>query len=301
MSDRQRTVKSPINCTGIGLHTGKNTRMTLRPAPADTGVVIVRTDLGGAEIPARYDAVCDTELGTSLVNVDGVRVGTVEHLMAALWGSRVDNVFVEIDGPEIPIMDGSAAPFVFLVECAGTIDQAATRKVIRLRRPIEVRDGDKSVCLTPADRFSVRFQIDFDSPVIGEQAMYFEDGPGAFRDQIGRARTFGFASDVAALHAAGLARGGSLDNAVVIGADRVLNEGGLRFEDEFVRHKILDCIGDFYLAGGTLLAHVEANCAGHRLNNEALRAVFADDQAWATDTTPARRLNWSDTGMAASA
>lgn len=275
--------------------------MTLRPAPIDTGVVIVRSDVGGAAILARYDAVCDTELGTSLINKDGVKVGTVEHLMAALWGCAIDNLYVEIDGPEVPIMDGSAAPFVFLVECAGAVEQAAPRKTIQLQRPVEVRDGDKFVSLAPSDRFSIRFRIDFDNPIVAEQELFFEDKPGAFKAELGRARTFGFANEISALHAAGLARGGSLENAIVVDDDRVLNEDGLRYADEFVRHKILDCIGDFYLAGGLMKAHVEANCSGHGLNNRALRAIFADDDTWSADAAPIRGIVRTESSIAASA
>jgi len=254
--------------------------MTLRPAPIDSGIRFRRVDLGGAEIEARYDRVCATTLGTTLGNIQGVRVGTIEHLMAALWGAGIDNLLVELNGAEVPIMDGSAEPFTFLLDCAGAVEQDAPRRAIRVMRPVAIEDGEKRVEILPGDGFSIEFAIDFDSPLVRHQTLVFEHGPAGFRGELSRARTFGFLSDVAAMRAAGLARGGSLENAVVIGEDRVLNEDGLRYEDEFVRHKMLDLIGDLYLAGAPLAGHVIANRAGHGLNNRLLRALFADPESW---------------------
>lgn len=276
----QKTIKSAIGCSGIGLHSGVDINMTLRPAPVGTGIVFTRVDQGNALLPAVYDLVSETQLGTTLRNVDGVNLATVEHLMAALWGCEIDNLFVDVDGPEVPAMDGSAAPFVFLIECVGIVEQSAPRQALRVCQPVEVVAGEKRITLTPADNFSVNLMINYDHPMISCQSSYFDGGPFAFKAEISRARTFGIADEVAALHAAGFALGGSLENAVVVVEDRVLNDGGLRYENEFARHKVLDCVGDFYLAGAPLLAHVEAHCSGHQLNNAALRALFASDQNW---------------------
>jgi len=294
----QKTIKSSISCAGIGLHSGVNVNMALRPAPVGTGIVFARVDRGNAVLPATYDLVSETRLGTTLRNSDGVDLGTVEHLMAALWGCEIDNLFVDIDGPEVPAMDGSAAPFVFLIECAGIVEQGAPRQTIRVCQPVEVVDGDRRITLTPADDFSVKLLIDFDNPMVSRQSSCFDGGPFAFKTEISRARTFGFADEVAALHAAGFARGGSLENAVVVAEDRVLNEGGLRYENEFVRHKTLDCVGDLYLAGAPLLAHVDAHCSGHELNNAVLRALFAADQNWKSEPTLAIGSTWSETAIA---
>ncbi|MDP6351710.1 MAG: UDP-3-O-acyl-N-acetylglucosamine deacetylase [Alphaproteobacteria bacterium] len=298
---RQRTIKNTINCAGIGLHSGVNTMMTLRPAPPDTGIVFVRADRGRAAVPARWDHVTETTLGTTLENADGVTVITIEHLMAALLGCGIDNLYVELDGPEVPVMDGSSAPFVFLVECAGIADQDEVRREIRVLRAVAVSEGEKRLALTPSSGFSVNLLIDFDNPVVARQQLYYEAAPGAFKTYLSRARTFGFADDVAAMHAAGLARGGSLDNAVVISGDRVINEDGLRYEDEFVRHKMLDCIGDLYLAGAPLCGHVEAACSGHRLNNALLRALFADDANWCHQPMPESAGGWPERAVAARA
>ena len=297
----QKTIKSPISCTGIGLHSGINVNMALRPAPVGTGIVFTRIDQGNALLPAAYDLVSETRLGTTLRNGDGVGLAAVEHLMAALWGCEIDNLFVDIDGPEVPAMDGSAAPFVFLMECAGVVEQGASRQAVRVCRSVEVIDGDKRIALTPADDFSVDLLIDFDNPMIARQSSCFHGGSFAFKTEISRARTFGFANEVAALHAAGFALGGSLENAVVVGEDRVLNEGGLRYDNEFVRHKTLDCVGDLYLAGAPLLAHVDAHCSGHGLNNEVLRALFASDRNWKLEPVMSALPSWSETAVAAEA
>jgi UDP-3-O-[3-hydroxymyristoyl] N-acetylglucosamine deacetylase len=280
---RQRTLKSAISCTGIGLHSGAKVTMTLTPAPQDTGILFRRVDIkgGGALIPAHWANVSDTRLNTCISNDAGVSVRTIEHLMAALAGSRVDNAVIEISGPEVPVMDGSAAPFLFLIECAGVVEQSAPRRAIEVLKRVTLRDGDKMASLTPAPGFSVRFEIDFDSAAIARQECFISMTSGMFKREISRARTFGFEHEVVQLRAAGLAKGGSLDNAVVISDGKVLNEDGLRYEDEFVRHKALDAVGDLYLAGGPLLGAFHGTRSGHAMNNRLLRELFADPTAWA--------------------
>lgn len=281
----QRTLRAPIGCTGVGLHTGRKVSLTLRPADEDRGIAFRRLDLPDRPlIPARWDHVVDTRRNTTL-GLPGrpeVSVGTVEHLLAALVGSGVDNAIVEIDGPEVPIMDGSAAPFVFLIECAGLVTQGAVRQVVDILRPVRVEEGGASVSLLP-DPCRVptyEMEIDFPSSAIRRQHRVLRLAPGAFKRDLARARTFGFVEEIEALREAGLARGGSLDNAVVLRGATVLNAGGLRFTDEFVRHKILDLVGDLALAGALVRGRVVAKRAGHRLNNLALRALFADPQAY---------------------
>lgn len=278
----EHTVALPAICAGIGLHTGQHVRLSIRPAPAGTGVVFVRTDLpeGGNIVPARAENVTQTRLGTVITNASGVSVSTIEHLMAALSALGVDNAFIELDGPEVPIMDGSALPFVQLLDQAGFRRQSKVRRVIEILRPIEVRDGDKRATLRPAGRFEMRFEIDFDTPVIGHQAVELVVTEQSFRRELAAARTFGFAENVEALRAAGLARGGSLDNAIVIDGDRILNDGGLRFADEFVRHKALDAIGDLYVLGMPILGRFEGVRAGHGLNNALVRALLSQPEAY---------------------
>ncbi len=298
----QTTLRKSISCAGIGLHSGSEIHLTLHPASADSGISFVRSDLAGLAIPARYDLVTDTVLGTSVARDGVAQVATVEHLMAALWGCGVDNAVIELDGPEVPAMDGSSEPFVFLIECAGIETLKAPRRSIRVLRPVSVDHGDKRISVTPAETLSVRFEIDFENPIIGRQVFDFKGVNGYFKSELSRARTFGLEAEVAAMHEAGLARGGSLDNAIVVGADRVLNEDGLRFNDEFVRHKVLDCLGDLFLAGAPILGRVEAVRAGHQLNNELLHALFADQANWCyDDELPARRRDsgWSDDAVAA--
>ncbi len=280
--ERQTTIRREIGCKGVGLHSGADVKMTFLPASAGTGIVFQRSDLGGKPVPARYDHVVDTQLGTSLGN-EGAGVGTVEHLMAALWGCGVDNLVVELDGPEVPAMDGSAEPFVFLIDCAGLETLDARRRTLKVLRPVSVAAGSSCISLMPADRTSVHFEIEFKHPAVGAQSCEFSAVNGAFREDIARARTFGFERDAAALRQQGLALGGSLENAIVVGDAGVLNEGGLRFDDEFVRHKVLDCLGDLYLAGARLVARVEAVRAGHALNSRLLAALFADDGNWCLD------------------
>ena len=256
--------------------------MTLHPAGIGAGIVFRRTDVSGAArtVAASWENVVDTRMATTIGNADGVTVSTIEHLMAAFAGCGIDNAVVEIDAPEVPVMDGSSAPFVFLVECAGVVGQAAPRRAIRIDRPVRVGDRRKSLALSPDDAFSVSFRIDFDSAAIARQKLSLRLVNGTFKTDIARARTFGFAHEVEALREAGLARGGSLDNAVVISGGTVLNGDGLRYEDEFVRHKILDCIGDLYLAGAPIIGEVKALRSGHALNHHLLTALFADADAW---------------------
>jgi len=278
----QQTLKAPIDCTGIGLHSGAQVRMTLRPAAVDSGITFVRVDQPAekAVIPARWDHVVDTRLCTVVGNAHGVVVGTTEHLMAALRGCGIDNLVVELDGAEVPVMDGSSAPFVFLVECAGVVAQDAPRRILRVLKEVRVEDGDKSVALMPAPVSSLRVEIDFASAAIRRQESTLRLADGAFKAEVSRARTFGFLHEVEAMRNAGLARGGSLDNAVVISGDRVMNEGGLRYDDEFVRHKILDAVGDLYMAGHVIVGHFQGMRPGHAMNNRLLRALFADPTAW---------------------
>jgi len=276
----QKTLRAPIHCRGIGLHSGARIEMVLRPAAPNSGIRFRRRDLDGVEIAADWRNVVDSSLCTTLGNADGVSIATVEHLMAAFAGLEVDNAVVELDGPEIPVMDGSAAPFVFLMECAGLVEQRAPRRVIRVLKPVTVGSPGKSAALVPDERFSVRFAIDFNSSAIRRQELTLSPCPETFKHDIGPARTFGFLHEVDQMRAAGLARGGSLDNAVVISGDRVLNEEGLRYDDEFVRHKMLDALGDLYLAGGPLLGQFHGVRSGHALNRELLGALFADRSAW---------------------
>jgi UDP-3-O-[3-hydroxymyristoyl] N-acetylglucosamine deacetylase len=283
-SIRQHTLRNAISCSGVGLHSGSNTTLTLRPAEADKGIVFRRVDARGkgALIPALWSNVTDTRLNTCISNADGISVRTIEHLMSALAGLGVDNAVIEIDGEEVPVMDGSAAPFVFLIECAGLVEQAAPRQVIKLLKPVVVRDGDKVAVLRPDNDFTLSMEIEFAAAAIGRQQMSLSVDCDSFKAEVSRARTFGFEQEVEAMRAAGLGRGGSLENAVVIAGDgsSVLNEEGLRYDDEFVRHKLLDALGDLALAGSRLQAHFVGVRTGHALNNSLLRALFADGTAW---------------------
>jgi UDP-3-O-[3-hydroxymyristoyl] N-acetylglucosamine deacetylase len=278
----QKTLKNAIGCSGTGLHTGAKVAMTLLPAAENTGIVFKRTDISGgqATIAADWRNVTDTQLCTAIGNGDGVTISTIEHLMAALAGAGVDNAVVEISGPEVPIMDGSAAPFVFLIECAGTAEQDAAREAFLVKKRIVVRNGDKQASLSPGLGFSVGFDIDFDSPAVRQQELQFDLIDGSFKSDLARARTFGFEHEVSAMRAHGLLRGGSLDNAVIVSGAKVLNESGLRYTDEFVRHKVLDCIGDLYLAGAPLIGHFRGSRSGHKMNHQLLEALFADPTAW---------------------
>jgi UDP-3-O-[3-hydroxymyristoyl] N-acetylglucosamine deacetylase len=295
-AQRQKTLKTRINCSGVGLHSGRRVTMAIGPAAIDTGIQFRRTDPAGlgALIPARWDHVVDTRLCTVIGNGEGVTVGTVEHLMAAFAGLGVDNATVEIDGPEVPIMDGSADAFVFLIECAGLVEQSAAAKRIRILKTVSVGDDRTTACLTPAHYAGLDFTLDFTNPAVGRQEKSVHLDVETFKRELARARTFGFADEVEMLRKAGLARGGSLDNAIVIGVDRVLNREGLRFGDEFVRHKMLDAMGDLYLAGAVVEGRFSGTRSGHALNNQLLQALFADPEAWVLVDVPAIAVDWSD-------
>lgn len=278
---RRRTLKAPIGCVGTGLHSGRRVALTLRPAAAGTGIVFRRTDLG-RDIPALFDRVVDTRLCTAIGDGDAT-VSTIEHVMAALAGSGIDDAVVELDGPEVPIMDGSAAPFLFLIDCAGIATTAAPRAAIEVLRPVRVEEaGGAFAELLPGREpaFDIDLEIDFPNTAIGRQALTMRVSPLAFREGLADARTFTLAEDVARLRAAGLAQGGSLANAVVVDGPMVLNPGGLRRPDEFVRHKMLDVVGDLALAGAPIRGRFRGARSGHALNNRVLRALFADSAAW---------------------
>ena len=279
---KQRTLKNIIRATGVGLHTGDKVYLTLRPAAANTGIVFRRVDLAEPkDIKAEPHHVQDTRLSSTL-ELDGVRVGTVEHLMSALAGLGIDNVYVDLSASEIPIMDGSAGPFVFLLQSAGIVEQNALKKFIRIKKPVEVRDGDKWVRFEPYQGFKMSFTIDFAHPVFehSSQSVVIDFAENSYIKEISRARTFGFMHEVETLRSMGLARGGSLDNAVVLDEYRILNGDGLRYSDEFVRHKVLDAIGDLYLLGHPVIGAFYAHKSGHALNNRLLRALLADADAW---------------------
>ncbi len=279
---RQRTLKSLIRATGIGLHTGKKVNLTLRPAQPETGVVFRRVDLPSpVDIPARPELVGDTRLSSCLVKGEA-KVHTIEHLMSALAGLGIDNAYVDLDGPEVPIMDGSAAPFVLLLQQAGIEEQPAPKRFVRVKKTVEVRDGDKWARLDPYEGLRFSFSIVFNHPVIDRsgQSVEVDFARTSYLKEIARARTFGFMQDVEAMRESGLALGGGLDNAVVLDEYRVLNAEGLRFADEFIRHKVLDAIGDVYVLGRPLLGAFSAHKSGHALNNKLLRALLADNSAW---------------------
>ncbi|HEX6321293.1 MAG TPA: UDP-3-O-acyl-N-acetylglucosamine deacetylase [Burkholderiales bacterium] len=281
---RQRTLKSLVSASGVGLHTGQKVRITLRPAPADTGVVFRRVDLPApVDIPARAELVGEARLASTLIK-DGVKIHTVEHLMSALGGLGVDNAYIDIDAPELPIMDGSASPFVLLIQQAGIEEQAAPKKFSRVTRRVEVKEGDKWARLDPYEGYRLSFSIEFRHPVIERttQAVTVDFAETSYLKEIARARTFGFMHEVEDLRESGLALGGGLDNAVVLDEYRVLNTEGLRFADEFIRHKLLDAIGDLYLLGHPLLGAFTAHKSGHALNNRLLRAALADPAALET-------------------
>jgi UDP-3-O-[3-hydroxymyristoyl] N-acetylglucosamine deacetylase len=279
---KQRTLKNTIRATGIGLHGGAKVYMTLRPAPPNTGIVFRRLDLPEpVDVPADALNVTQTELGTTLETA-GAKVATVEHLLAAMAGLGIDNAFVDLTAAEVPIMDGSAAPFVFLLQSAGIEEQSAPKKFIRILRPIEVTQGDKWARLTPYNGFRVNFKIDFDHPALRKhrQEVGLEFSSTSFLKEISRARTFGFLRDLETLRSKDLTLGGSFDNAIVMDEYRVLNEDGLRFRDEFVRHKVLDAVGDLYLLGCCLIGEFTGYKSGHQLNNLLLRELLATPQAY---------------------
>jgi UDP-3-O-[3-hydroxymyristoyl] N-acetylglucosamine deacetylase len=279
---RQRTLKNIIRATGVGLHTGEKVYLTLRPAAPDTGIVFRRVDLPEpVDIPAKAENVGDTRLSTTLTRGD-VRISTVEHLLSAFAGLGVDNAYVDVSAPEVPIMDGSAGPFVFLIQSAGMEEQNAPKRYIRILKPVEVRDGDKVARFEPFEGFKVRFGIDFDHPAIDQRGneVEMDFSSTSFVKEVSRARTFGFLRDIETLRENGLALGGSMENAIVVDDFRVLNEDGLRYDDEFVKHKILDAIGDLYLLGRSLIGAFSGYKSGHAMNNRLLKTLMAQADAW---------------------
>jgi UDP-3-O-[3-hydroxymyristoyl] N-acetylglucosamine deacetylase len=278
----QRTLKNSIRATGVGLHTGKKVLMTLRPAPANVGIVFRRVDLDTpVDIRAHAENVGDTQLGTTLVK-DDVKISTVEHLLSAFAGLGIDNAFVEVSAPEVPIMDGSAGPFVFLLQSAGIEEQSTPKRFVRIKKTVRVEDGDKWARFDPFDGFKVNFEIEFNHPIFKKrsQVASMDFSTTSFLKEVSRARTFGFMRDLETLRARNLALGGTMDNAIVLDDFRVLNEDGLRYEDEFVKHKILDAIGDLYLLGHSLIGEFSGFKSGHALNNRLLRTLVATADAW---------------------
>jgi UDP-3-O-[3-hydroxymyristoyl] N-acetylglucosamine deacetylase len=279
---KQRTVKQVIRASGIGLHSGEKVLLALRPAPPDTGIVFRRTDLDPPiNVPAQAELVRETMMSSSLVAGE-VKVGTVEHLMSALAGLGIDNAVIDVSAPEIPIMDGSAGPFVFLIQAAGIVEQDAPKRFARILRRIEVREGDKIAAFEPYNGFKVSFTIDFDHPAFHHDHRWatVDFSTTAYVNEVSRARTFGFLRDIEYLRANNLAKGGSMDNAIVVGDEGIMNSDGLRYDDEFVRHKMLDAIGDLYLFGHSILGAYEGYKSGHALNNQLLRAMYANPDAW---------------------
>jgi len=280
--ERQRSLKKTVRCSGVGLHSGSSVLMSLHPAGPDCGIVFRRTDLPGppAEIEASWQNAVERPLCTTLADRDGVTVASIEHLMSALCGCGIDNVVIELDAGEVPAMDGSAASFVNLIEDAGTEEQSTPRLAVEVLKHVAVCQPPRWAAVMPGDGFSVDFEIDFANPVVARQQWSLRVDCGTYEREVAQARTFGFLDDVDKLRSMGMVRGGSLDNAIVIGQDRIVNEGGLRFENEFVRHKVLDAIGDLYLAGGPLLGHFRGVRAGHALTLRLLQTLFSDDSAW---------------------
>jgi UDP-3-O-[3-hydroxymyristoyl] N-acetylglucosamine deacetylase len=279
---KQRTVKNEVSCTGIGLHSGHPVNLTIKPAPPDHGITFIRTDIPSHPvIRAKFDRVVDTNLSTTVGN-NGFRVSTVEHLMAAFFGLGVDNARVELDGPEVPIMDGSAGPFVFLLRSAGLREQRSPKRFIVIREPFEIRENGRSISLQPSRELKISYTIDFSHPLLRDQRYELRFSGKDFVKEISRARTFGFLRDIETLRENGLALGGSLDNAIVIDDFRILNEDGLRYKDEFVRHKILDFIGDLAILGCPVIGRFVVNKSGHRLNQTMLKKLIQSSNHWET-------------------
>jgi UDP-3-O-[3-hydroxymyristoyl] N-acetylglucosamine deacetylase len=276
----QRTLKKEINCSSIGLHTGRKVNMKIKPAPVDTGIIFMRTDLPDAEpIHARYDNVCDTTLATSL-GTNGVTVSTVEHLLSAFSGMGVDNAIIELDSFEVPIMDGSALPFVNMLKEVGTHVQKKNKKLLIIKKPVSVTEGDSSAMLLPAEEFKITYEIDFKHPFIGKQSYSMTFSDEKYEEEICAAQTFGFLKDLEFLQAKGLALGGSLKNVIVLDDKKIINKEGLRIENVFVKHKILDAIGDLFLLGMPIIGHFVAHKSGHRLNNLLLKELMTKKDCW---------------------
>lgn len=280
MDLRQRTVASEISCTGIGLHSGKKVKLTIEPTPPNSGITFERVDISPCSIvKASFDNVIATNMATT-IGFNGYSVSTVEHIMAAFFGMGIDNALVQIDGEEVPIMDGSSAPFVFLLKNAGVTVQNSNKKFLVVRKPVKVEDGNRSVHLYPSNELKITYKIDFNHPLIKDQAYELSFSQSSFIQEISRARTFGFLKDVETLQNNGLAQGGSLDNAIVVDEFRVLNEDGLRYKDEFVRHKILDFLGDLAIIGHIPIGHFVVERSGHTLNQQLLRKFMAQEKYW---------------------
>ncbi len=284
MDFQQRTIAKPVSCSGLGLHSGKNVNLTIKPAPVNHGIKFTRTDLlNSPAISAHFNMVVDTSLAT-VIGYDGFIVSTIEHLMASFAGLSVDNAIVELDAHEVPVMDGSAAPFTSLIRSAGIKDQIGPKCYFIIKNPIELKENGRSVAVYPSSKSQITCTIDFDHPMIKKQSYSVEVSDDVFEREICKARTFGFLHEYEYMKRFGLARGGSLENAVVLGKDDIINDGGLRFQDEFVRHKILDCIGDFSLIGMPILGHIVANKSGHAFNHAFLKKFFAEKESWETRT-----------------
>lgn len=275
----QKTINSKISCKGVGVHSGTEATLTFNPAPINSGIIFRRTDVPKEQsiIKARYDNVVGTNLGTSLTNEFGIKVSTVEHLMASIWGCGIDNLYIDINGGEIPIMDGSSEPFIFLFECAGIKDQEEPRKIIEILKNVRVEEEDKFAEVSPAKEFSIDLEIAFEDKIIGHQIFAYNPTSSSFKNNISRARTFGFKHEIEYLHKIGLAKGGSLDNAILVDNGKIVNKEGLRYIDEFVRHKALDFVGDIYLSGYFIIGAFKASKTGHKVNNMLLRELFKDD------------------------
>ncbi len=277
----QLTVQNTISCFGIGVHSGKNTQVTLKPAPRDCGIVFIRTDVTKVDnkIYASYSNVFDTRLSSSIKNDANISVSTIEHLMAAIWSCSIDNLIVEIDGPEVPIMDGSSKPFVFMLECAGAKNTNGNKTILKLLKEVKIEDSGSEIVASPADKLSINLTIDFPSKIIGKQNYVFSSETN-FKEEIANSRTFGFVHELDYLQSKGLAKGASLDNAIGIDQDVILNHDGLRYENEFVRHKMLDLIGDLYSSGSHIIAKIDGYKTSHSLNNQFLRKVFSDPSSY---------------------
>ena len=280
MGYRQRTVRDNVSCTGIGLHSGQKVGLTIRPAPPDTGIKFLRRDLAVRRaIKAHFENVVNTQMSTT-IGINGTRISTIEHLMAAFFGFGIDNALVEIDGPEVPIMDGSSAPFIFLLKSVGIKEQRKPKQFIIIKKPLKIQDGTRFIQINPSKELKISYTIDFHHPLITNQTYHLSFSGRDFINEISKARTFGFLKDIQTLREAGLAKGGSLDNAIVIDDFRVLNEDGLRYKDEFVRHKILDFIGDLAIIGSPVIGHFHVHKSGHSLNQAMLRKLIANKRYW---------------------
>ena len=286
MYSRQRTLMQPVSCSGVGVHSGKNVNLKIKPAPVNHGIKFIRTDLPDSPcISALFNRVVDTSLAT-VIGFDGFIVSTIEHLMASFAGLSIDNALIEVDGYEMPIMDGSAAPFTQLIQTAGILEQDGPKCVFVIKKPITLEKDNKSVSIFPSPVFKITCSIDYDHPMIRQQTFSMEVTDQLFQTEVSRARTFGFLNEIEYLKKVGLARGGSLENAVVVDKDGVMNKDGLRFEDEFVRHKLLDCIGDFSLLGIPVLGHVVTHRSGHAFHHAFLEKFFAEKSSWETCVIP---------------